>query len=318
MSALAEPLSVAVLEDESGTTDNIRKDLETLGPRLHCAKDFQEYVEVIDSTSVDAASVDLYIRSHQKGREALDYTRRQQPDTATVVFTQHDKLIPGVAAHADQVVSKNSREHYRQAMRNALQLGRARRIVRRLRDLGETILPQLPQGATLANDLMQQISDQSREVAMRLLREGKEDLSLRPLLLGAGWWRNFYPSAYAALPAVRKLQELLRYAGIMPDELRHILAVEMDAAAALLGDDAAPFEVDSRASENADQLLSILSYLLRLADYNPELLRMLWSEKAIFASARKPAPWDDDGLRNHLEKEGPVGLRSALTWIRSH
>jgi hypothetical protein len=69
---------------------------------------------------------------------------------------------------------------------------------------------------------------------------------------------------------------------------------------------------------SADELLSVLAYLMRLAQDEPALMPHYWKQSDLFAGSLSSPPWDASGMSDYLKLCGKKGIENALYWIRSH
>lgn len=121
---------------------------------------------------------------------------------------------------------------------------------------------------------------------------------LTDLLRRRGWWKHFDVQAYTKMPKRDKLITLIKCAHITTDELAQILEVDPRIAETLTsGKD--EIGLDSRTLlEREDDLLSILAFILRLSQYDPELVPHLWRVKNFYSGSLDRPPWDELGMRN--------------------
>jgi ppGpp synthetase/RelA/SpoT-type nucleotidyltranferase/ActR/RegA family two-component response regulator len=148
-----ETPSVIVLDDEESALQWLRHTLSTHGAtNFQMATDFREFIELLKQADFDVASVDWSIAGFDKGPEIISYLRREYPDVGIVVYSAHrDKVTFAKEMGADLILVKrpDDADAYWSAITQASRLGLARRTARRLRDLGETNLPDLSPGVNL-------------------------------------------------------------------------------------------------------------------------------------------------------------------------
>ena len=107
-----------------------------------------------------------------------------------------------------------------------------------------------------------------------------------------------------------KLSRLLDAAGASSDAAQ-ILGAPLAAT-----HEAMPAELASA----ADQLLSVLSYVMRVGRYDSRHMRRVWTEQGTFRQAveKERPPWASASLRLFLMDRGQSGLQDAVRWIRCH
>ena len=162
------------------------------------------------------------------------------------------------------------------------------------------------------------------ESAKQVLVQGKineqEDEPLRELLIRRGRWcpMEFDVTSYVRLSWRSKIRQLLAYTGISEGEVSKILGTEEIRLKAFFDEEGEGEIIGQNLLQSLDHLLSILGYLLRLSNYDPELMHYFWSIKDFYRNSLEKPPWDAVGLATYLREQGQQGLSKSLIWIRSH
>jgi ppGpp synthetase/RelA/SpoT-type nucleotidyltranferase/ActR/RegA family two-component response regulator len=148
-----ESPSVIVLDDEESALQWLRLTLSSHGAtNVQTATGFKDFLELLNKNDFDVASIDWVIAGVDKGPEAITYLRQKYPDLGILVYSAYaSKVVAAKALGADLVLVKHAddAEEYWNAIMKVSRLGLARKTVRRLRDLGETNLPDLSPGVEL-------------------------------------------------------------------------------------------------------------------------------------------------------------------------
>jgi hypothetical protein len=114
-----------------------------------------------------------------------------------------------------------------------------------------------------------------------------------------------------------KIRQLLDYANITSDEATRILEAEPLAMKPFFGEDHVGV-ASQNLLESLDRLLSILGFLLRLSQYDAELVQYFWRVRNLYNNSIEKPPWNEVGLSVYLREQGQQGLSKSLIWIRSH
>lgn len=308
--------SVAVLEDHEQTAKSIREELQRDGKEVEVATSLAEFENLIRGKGrFDVCSIDWKIGERYIGNSALDLIERYKREAGKVVYSVYVDQGPiradDVQGRADFVLKKRGENYgaYREKVEQAAKLGISRQISRRLDELGRP----LSISFTPTPDEERTLLEESRRAAKRLVLAGDED-ELLHLLRRRGWWIQFNVAAYPDLPAEEKLLLLLSYAGAGEEDVRQILQCTPAEARALLAD----HRIAEGLARSADEMLSVLAYLLRLSGYEPELVSHYWTVTGLFDGSLSSPPWDTTSLRDYLKSSGVAGIREVLYWIRSH
>jgi hypothetical protein len=308
---------VAVFEDDEKCVAEITAELYTFGSSVEVAANYESFFRTIGDKEFDALSVDWYIGSSEKGREALLLAARKQPNAVRVVLTHHVTRTEEAKALAEVVLLKGSMEEYRTAMRDASALGRARRIASELCSLGIQEASELKLGFPL--DIEEEVRLQllGRDALSRFVSRNQSYGRLRTLLSTRGWWRTFDSASYISLSRIQKLLTLASYVGLTAEDIGEIAGIQIPSKRVV---DISHPTVESKLvdSGHVDHLLSILGYVLRLASYEPELMPGSWEAQCFFADSVQPPPWDPYGLCKFIRMGGPHAIEAAIEWIRSH
>jgi hypothetical protein len=172
-----------------------------------------------------------------------------------------------------------------------------------------------PQNLTypLSRPQESEIYEVSRAALRSVLLRHEKNVNLKNLLVSRRWWRALDLNEFGSLLKLQKLRVLADFVNMTPDILAILSGV--DPTQSLAAE-----ETESRGflGENADQLLSILGYVLRLSGYEPELMPHYWEAQGLFGECTIPPPWDRYGLSRFVRTGGSQSLSIALEWIRSH
>jgi DNA-binding NarL/FixJ family response regulator len=316
---------VVILEDEPGVAARLKSKLHELGNiEPSVVSDMQTFANVVKGEQFDAASIDWEVHDVAKGPEAIQLLNAAQPDAATVVNTKHE--VENAARHCkvDAFVRKEvNLESFGQVIEKAARLGLARQIAKSLRTFDMIDLPDLSPGRTemITEDAENIIHEKSRTTAIKAKLSDRPDDRvevLTELLQRRGWWEIFDVVEYTAMSKIEKLKTLVACAGISPDDLAAILEEALSKERILERNrDRSDF---CALMDREDDLLSILAFVLRLSDYDPQIVPLVWREKRVYkkcGSLDRP-PWDEMGLADYLKENGQSGIIESLTWIRSY
>jgi CheY-like chemotaxis protein len=321
--ALPAKIRVLVLEDDQVLLDLIHTALYPYVEECVTVKNLTEFEEALHLGSYDVASIDWQFEAGELGSQALSLLGDDR-EIGKVIFTNYasEPAVQNEAAYwgVDFIVEKRgiNNEEYVRAVREAARLCALRRISNRLRHLGRlTGAPGEGRPEELSDEAERMLISEARAAVVSSFWERKEDMGLMNLLKRHGEWQSLEASHYAKKPFHAKLAELLRYVGMTPEELARILGVETDVAhAILMGEEDPP--VDEETQRRIYQLASILSYVLRVARNEPELMHEVWTKKDLHRDSSDPPPWEPLGLRDYLKTEVDDGLEKALTWVRKY
>lgn len=279
--------------------------------------------EQVRHMSFEAVSIDWELDGYFVGEEVLRILQSAQPAAATVVYTKHRRVLSDARSRGvDECLLKVDRRlgTYLDAVRRGVRLGHARHIAAQLVDLGAVSVPAFPPGRPLDEEAELALCALGRSEAARRAFAGSNGFSLVSLLVRRGWWkpRRADIVQYAALPTVDKLKALLDMVDVSSDDLAKILDVSRQEAEALLGRTHAPEAGAVRPGSESHRLLAVLSSLLELASYQPDLMAELWESRGIYGGTAEAPPWDSLGLRRYLCAGGPPAVADCLYWLRSH
>lgn len=235
-----------------------------------------------------------------------------------LVYTSYsNEKEKAIKAGADLFVLKNGMSEYTANVLLGTRIGLARQIVRSASRLGASGLPRIPVGEGLTVETEQAIFHAARETATSVETGGPDETPLVDLLRRRGWWQKFDVVAYSQLTAPQQLAQLVGYVGIQESELAQIVGISARVAGAAMPGEGELLVTSLETLTRHDMLLSVLGYALRVSGYEPDIMRVLWSEKSSQHDLCPP-PWAKLGLHQHLIMYGPTGMRECLKWIRSH
>jgi hypothetical protein len=144
---------------------------------------------------------------------------------------------------------------------------------------------------------------------------GNIPTGMRELLATRGFWSAFDVREYYLLAKPQKLRRLLRFARVSPVKLSEILRIDRHRAEFLLAEES---DGDNDCLiQSEDHLLSVLGFVLKMSNYEPELMPTFWESVDYFKDSDSAPPWDTIGLQNYLASSA-LGLNEALKWVRSH
>lgn len=314
---------IALLEDESRVADKLESDLvETPGTVVKIAENYRDFKKLIRSEKFDAASIDWELQGIEKGGEALRLLSGEQPDTAKIVFTQHERRrAAAYKQKADACLIKGTdMARYQGTMEKAVRLGQARQIVRCLQSiLPSAVLPELGPGQWIQPEEEAHLREQSCSVVIERILDDNRDAtveSLEGVLERRGWWTRFDSVVYSRLNWQEKLFTLCSYAGLSFEDLLPILGCSREEDLRRLFEDGKDATVDHRLISKADELLSVLAYFLRLSDYRPDVFRVLSHKQHFYDGCANKPPWNDVGISGYLRESRVDGLDQTISWIR--
>lgn len=320
-------IRVLVLEDWEADVEAIQEMLDAAGARCDVVKDLQTFDDFAQRAgqrgAYAVASIDWNIGGAMEGAAALVSLRQYDPDIGKVVLSAHaykrEVESWARAEGADEVVEKigDYSEKYLRAVEMAARKGYFRRITRCMRALGLQASGEADfESPASFHAAERNLYLEARKAVTAAFLAGEGDGELMRHAKDRGWWASFGSSHFIELPFNEKVAELLGYVALAPEQLARILEVDPGAARALLRGEEAAFESYGEAAENLERLASVLSYLLRLSQYEPDMMLYHWNARNLDAESRDPPPWDEEGLGRYLERRGPRGLQEALDWIR--
>lgn len=326
-SASVKRAKVVILEDEPQVAKRLESKLSELGniePQV--VSDMQAFAAAIESDQFFAASIDWELHSVYRGPEALDLLAEAQPEAATVVNTKHQVENEAKRRNVDAFLTKQRNlKLYAEVMDRAVRLTYARLIAKSLQSFEVHGLPDLsPGGIEKITDAAESaIHDKGRSTVLdaKLADRPNDRIdALTDLLKDRGWWEHFDVIKYTALSHSEKLKTLIACAQITTDDLATMLDISPQVAAKLNAGEASRGRDSEELTQRFDELLSILGFVLRLSDYDPELVPFLWREKQTYENSGSLArpPWDKLGLSDYLKKCGPKGISKSLSWIRRY
>ena len=121
--------------------------------------------------------------------------------------------------------------------------------------------------------------------------------------------------SFFKLPWSGKLRTLLEYAEISEDVFSSMLEVNKGITHRLLNGEISK-NSNKEVFQMADHLLSILSYILRLASHEPKLMPKYGQVKHLFSGSISQPPWDNVGPVQYLKELGRNGILKSFKWIR--
>jgi DNA-binding NarL/FixJ family response regulator len=319
-----EPVSVRIglIEDDP---EVVRELVDTLAAvaaatEIVPAATADDAADLIDNAACDALSLDLELDGFIVGPELLRRARRQRTEMARVVYTQYPNRRDEAVRHGADGFAVKRTDDYVSIMRAQVRAAMARQIASSLLRVGEARVPELERQVPVPKDIEAALLERSRAVAFRLMMQEPERADqLVTLLKRRGWWRVFDVSAFVRLNWSEKMNHLLSCVDMSEEVLARALSIDRAVALGLRQEYRSLRDIGDRSVlQNADTLLSVMSYLLRLAVYEPELLGHYWSKARLFTGSTQPPPWDEFGLEEFIRMRGTSGVNEALVWIRSH
>lgn len=129
-----------------------------------------------------------------------------------------------------------------------------------------------------------------------------------------GWWEELNITQYSDAPWNEKILFLADYCNLDIKEISQILVIN--------GKDTNKILLDGKSEgmqlKYFSHLLSILSYFLRLAKYQPIIVRVLWEKTNLFKFSSDPPPWDRIGIKNYLKRHKLTALEKSYSWLRGN
>lgn len=316
---------VAVLEDDSGEAERIQEALEEDGKIVEVFSDVEPFVEyIIAESPVDVGSIDWSVNDVSVGSSVLKKIREYEPVIGKVVYSVHagEPKVQRDAKNngADFIVEKslkNIRE-YVATVEDAARIGLSRRIAIGLEEY-EVFKPNfsLMGPPSVDANLENRLYRVSRKLVYDELLEKRESKML-DLVKRRGWWKVFDPSRYSELHLLDKLSSLLNHAGVETEDVARIFELDGETARRLLSQEESSQFHQSEIFREADKLLSIMAYVLRLSGYEPELMPYYWEKQGEFGGSLTLPPWDSMGLCNYLRELKRIGIENSINWIRRY
>jgi DNA-binding NarL/FixJ family response regulator len=317
---------VIVLEDHNETADCICKALREDGKSVKVAKDLAEFEKYLKTDTFDAGSVDWNINNVFVGPQALAQLKRYDPEAGRLVFSVHadEQQVErdAFSGGADFILEKVGDDYseYLSKIEEAAQLGLSRRIARQLKN-ADRLPEELREVNSLRFPLDIEVEAKLYAGSRRLALEkaiADEGNGIIELVKHRGWWRRFNTKQFSEQPPAGQLGQLIEYMGAKPEDLARILRLENDGVLSFLKGNLESVLSDDDLSAHVDGLLSVLSYVLRLSNYEPEVMPYYWNVKDFFAGSLSSPPWDRFGLAEYLKTSGSDGITEAIFWIRSN
>ena len=308
--AAVEPSKVLILDDEVAVARNLAICVGEGGQfktdEISNLRDLKK--RLVDE--FDAASVDWEWHGSIRGPDIISDIRAKDQSAGIVIFTKHEHSVDEARnSGADFVLVKNpydDLEEFREAVQQAARLGLARKILREL-----TVLDR-------SKDTLRADAGDGRDLreaavwtAMEHRARSAEPICLIRLLIRRGWWaeRAFRAAEYVRQPVNGKLAFLAESAFIRDDELASMFSLgELDKPDAAL----------EPGDELRHQAVSVLAFILRLADYDLSIMPYYARVTDYFDHSSTPPPWDRQGLIPFLLHSTRPGFSQALSWIREH
>ncbi len=316
---------VAVLEDDSGEAERIQEALEEDGKVVEIFSDVKPFVDyLITESPVDVGSIDWSVNNVSVGSSVLKKIEEYEPVIGKVVYSVHageSKVRQDAERNgADFIIEKSLRNihEYVAKVEEAAQIGLSRRIAVGLKEY-EVFKPDfsLMSPPPVDADLENRLYGASRKLVYEELLKKREGKML-DLVKRRGWWKVFDPLRYSELHLMDKLSLLLEYAGVETEDVARILEIDGEAAKKLLNQDESQEFYRSEIFREADNLLSVMAYVLRLSAYEPELVPYYWKKQGEFAGSLILPPWDSMGLNNYLRESKRIGIENSIDWIRRY
>ena len=104
---------IAVLEDERSWGKDISDRLAFSGS-VKILKNYKDFHDALRKEKFDAVSVDWYVDEREKGREALRFVEREQPEAVRIVFTHDQSRLDEARLYAEGVLLKGNMQEYKQ------------------------------------------------------------------------------------------------------------------------------------------------------------------------------------------------------------
>jgi DNA-binding NarL/FixJ family response regulator len=313
--------TVAILEDESPVSSELEHEISALGYNVvGVADSLPDFEGVVKTSKPDAVSIDWRIGNYDQGPEALGFVTREHEDSGRVVYTKHrNRARDARKWGADEVVIKGDASvglsEYLRSLTRVIKLGLLRGIVRCLVEVGAAAGLAASRALT-SLDSEAEIFAISRRVVMEKRRSGKDSRDLRLLLERRGWWLTLDVRGFVKLPWEKKFEHVARPVGIDSNAVAVILGMREEVAGHLLHGELPPRGFDRDQMERVDSFLSVLAHVLRISQYEIEMMPYFWNVQGLYDGSLRPPPWNRDGLGEFLLEKGPAGLTDALTWIR--
>lgn len=317
---------VIVLEDHNETVECICKVLMRDGKTVTVAKNLADFEQHLTSGTFDAGSVDWNINNRFVGLDALEKLNTYVPDAGKVVYSVHadEERVKADAKQerADFILEKigDNFDEYLIRVEEAARLGLSRKIARDLK--AHDLIPRhMLEEAAVISPLNKEFEaflyERSRQVALNQFVAGESN-GLAELVKHRGWWRILNLKHFSELNPADQIGQLFQYVNGQPAELAKILECDLLIATEILTLELQYEHLSGGVKQFADKILSVLSYVLRLSAYEPDVMSHYWTATNLFAGSLSSPPWDQLGMTTYLQSRGREGIDTALYWIRNN
>ncbi|MEW5983979.1 MAG: response regulator [Acidobacteriota bacterium] len=310
---------VLVVEDEEASRRRLESLLFSVGAKqVKFATTTKECIDLTRADEFDVASLDWELNGFFCGKILLDEIADSQRHLATVVWTKHHNVLAAAKGWgADWSLPKTpDADEYVDAIQRALRLTHSRRVLEALHPmLGGPACPLT--AARFTPEVEADLCERARTLVLERVQAGEPLGALKQRLVDRGWWSLFDPTFFVALDRCSKVSYLWSF-----------LHEDIVTLQAILGEDAANQVAGARSQaggsatapipESVDLLLSVLSHLLTIADYNEQLMPYYWNVEGLFADSSSRPPWEGRGMRQFMLVGDLNALRASVRWMRSH
>lgn len=315
---------VILLDDEVDEANRLKEELEaTLDVRCTTITDLKDLKKLLESRDFDAASVDWEWNESERGPEILMDLEKWSPNSGRTVFTKHELRLPKASLFgADNWLLKprdRNYSDYRGAIEKSIIVGIKRKIrILLASDADKTEKKYLMDISSEKG--VQELRFRAKYYYSKSRAVGSEDVVLRGLLERIKWLKEeaFDYKAFVNMTWVRRVFEFARFAEVSRADLARVLDITFREVQ-LCSEWVEPHQGNgSRIKDGLTLILALFGYLFRLSGNDPNQMYYFWRVKDYFALSSERPPWDGQGLRVYLEKEGRPGLVACVGWIREN
>ena len=309
--------NVLLVDDEPEALVALSSEMADLGLHVSAGPSFDFFLALTRAHTFDAAFLDWELDELDRGSDMLQHLCQRAPETARAVLTKHTRQRDqALNFGADVFIEKSmSLEERLRLESQSVELGLLLRIVAETKRYDGQEIPAVPRRIPIDPLLVQSIRPIANTRCDELIRSGSVGQKLSELLYRASWRPRFPLRVFQTASWGGKFALLTDAAALDDSQTAQICGCDPDTILAVRQGHLRPNGPD-QAVVAVDSLLSILSFVLEMADYDKQIFNTAFEELELGRKTSDPPPWHGLGLRTYLGFRGPIGLRDALAWIR--
>jgi CheY-like chemotaxis protein len=313
---LPETSSVLILEDDNYYIDETQGMFTALNSKVSIARNGDQFISLLNKPPFDVISIDCEIDEIRIGNLMLERAIQMQPDSAKVILTAYPNEKRKLSKlNYDWFFLKDNLFEYEKKIDEAICLGKNRRIYNYLKKLNYIEIEEININEMSNSNFDEALFNAARSIAEKSILERKKDKKLISIISERGWWRNLDKEQYVKMSSIEKLGLFTEYLHISVNDLGSILDIEPSKVNSAIENKER--NLDENTKEKVDDFISIMSYLLKITKYTPEMLSYYWNKNCMYKDSLNKPPWHDLGLSNYLSKLGHWGINESMNWIRS-